>query len=239
LKLNSNLKHISLYFFSLISNTVICGQKVVANVPEKLRTLSENFKEAYTSDAYDYVEHISFWDRFKAWFIDFLVRWFDFNKANTVDVFQRLKLIFYFLVIAVVLYFIVKLILNKEVRWLFGKQTEAKKDIDLDEIKFIAEDDFKKLIIDAETIQDYRSAIKYYYLFLLKKMDKADQIKYDPQKTSHDYLLYLEGAKHYNTFSKAAYYYTYIWYGEFEINEKEYKTASSVFVELLKQFGNE
>lgn len=210
----------------------------VPNRPNKLRVLPGDFKYDYRGDAYDYIEHISFIDRLKAWFINVLSRWFSVGNSNISNTLQAIKFVFYFLIIAAVIYYLVKLIVNKEGRWLFSKKPENNKDIDFDEVQNIKEEDFKSLITGAENVSDYRSAIKYQYLFLLKKMDLAEVIAYDSQKTSHDYLLKLEGSSYYKDFSKSAYYYTYIWYGEFEIDNTSYKKASSSFVKLLNQFSN-
>jgi len=211
----------------------------IPDQPKQLRSLPDNFKENYNGQEFDYIEHISFLDRLKAWFIDLLSSWFDSGSRDAENIFQNIKYTFYFLVIGAVIYYVAKLIVNKEGRWLFSKNPENNNDIDLEEVQNIKEEDFKNLITEAEALNDYRSAIKYYYLFLLKKMDLAEVIKYDSQKTSHDYLLQLEGKPYYTNFSKSAYYYTYIWYGEFEIDMEGYRKASSSFVELLNQFNNE
>ena len=93
--------------------------------------------------------------------------------------------------------------------------------------------DFKKLITAAEENNDYREATKYQYFNLLKKLDTAGYIGFDFQKTTYDYQLELEDTKFNKTFNKAAYYYTYIWYGEFEVDYNEYQTTSNVYTQIL------
>ena len=95
------------------------------------------------------------------------------------------------------------------------------------------------MIQKAVSENDYRLAVKYHYFYLLRKLDAASIIKYDPQKTTYDYQLDLEGTKYNSVFSKAAYYYTYIWYGEFSIDANEYQTTSHVFTQLLKPLKDE
>jgi len=70
----------------------------------------------------------------------------------------------------------------------------------------------------------------------LKKLDQFDVINYDAQKTTFDYQIEVEGSQYAAGFSKATYYYTYIWYGEFIIDEAVYQKTSYVYDELLKQF---
>ena len=213
--------------------------KPIPESPENLRTLPVNFKDDYTGEKYNYTEHLSFLDRLKAWFIDFISSWFNLGSKNAYTTFQTLKFIFYLAIIIAVIYYLVKLLVNKEGRWLFGKNPETNQEINLEEVQNIKEADFKELIQNAEIEEDYRSAVKFYYLLVLKKMDIAEKINYDSQKTTHDYLLHLEGTNYHKPFSKIAYYFTYIWYGEFNIDKNEYHTATTTFVELLNQFNND
>lgn len=236
-KLNT---YIFTFFVSILFSLKHYSQSVqVPKAPEKLRKLPTDYQEKYQTNEFDYTEHISFLDRFKAKLFDLLSRWFSVGNKDVAQSFENLKLIFYFVVIIGAIYLIVKLLINKEGRWLFSRNPEKEPTVDFDEIKNIKEEDLKKLIFESENELNYRLAIKYYYLYLLKKMDEAVIISYDPQKTSHDYSLHLEGTTYYHNFSKCAYYYTYIWYGEFAINEVDYKKASSSFVKLLNQFNDE
>lgn len=207
--------------------------------PKSLRSLPIDFKESYNSKEYDYAEHVSFLDKLKAWFIDLLARSFNFGSSKAYTTFLYLKYLLLFLIVGAAIYYLVKSIINKEGRWLFGKKHQNTNAVDLDEVQNIKEEDFKKLITESENSENYRLAIKYQYLFLLKKMDRSEIISYDSQKTSHDYLLQLEGKPHYTNFSKSAYYFTYIWYGEFEIDATAYQKAASSFVTLQNQFNND
>lgn len=129
--------------------------------------------------------------------------------------------------------------MNDEIRWIFGKKKEQSSAIEFGIEENIQQADFKTLISNAESKNNYRLAIKYYFLFVLKKLDDKNLINYDPQKTAHDYQLELEETTYTSEFNKVAYYYTYIWYGEFEIDDKEYATTSTVYVQLLKHLGHE
>lgn len=208
--------------------------------PKSLRSLPVDFKESYNNKEYDYVQHISFWDKLKAWFLDLLTRSLNLGSSRAYTTFEYIKYVLLFLILGTAIYYLVKLIVNKEGRWLFGKKHQnSNNTVDLDEVQNIKEEDFKKLIAESENSGNYRLAIKYQYLFLLKKMDSSEIISYDSQKTSHDYLLQLEGKSYYTNFSKSAYYFTYIWYGEFEIDAIAYQKAASSFVTLQNQFNND
>lgn len=231
---------LTFYFICLFSLTNIVGQNMtLPNTPNEIRILPESFKDDYQSEVYNYNESVSLITKFKIWLLQKLSELFEVNNDDAFYVFDTIKYIFYFLVIALAVYLLAKMILGKEGRWLFKRN----KTNDIDPDYAIEEDiqsvNFDELIEKALKQNDYRLAIKYHYFYLLKKLDDAAIIKYDPQKTTYDYQLSLEGTKHNSIFSKAAYYYTYIWYGEFSIDADEYQTTSNVFTQLLKTIKDE
>lgn len=223
-----------LWVFFLSSNFCLLAQNTVeVIVPKEIRELPENFKEDYTSKKYDYTEHISWSSRIKAWFIDLLKDFLKVSSEKAGSIFYWLRVAFYAVVTLVAVYIIARLFLRKEGRWIFRKNPE---EINLDNA--IHEDiqsvNFKALIASAEAQKNYREAVKYSYFYMLKKLDEAKIINFDPQKTTYDYQLELDNTKFNTLFNKAAYYYTYIWYGEFTVDESEYQTTSNVFSKILK-----
>ncbi len=221
------------YFGALV--LTFAQDKVVPDAPDEVEVLSSSFKDGYTGAAFDYVETTSFLERLSNWFRDVISSLFNVQSQSASQIINVLKKIFWFAVILGVIYLIVKIILKKEIRWIFKRNKEKKQNLNFEIGENISEVDFNALISEAATNKDYRSAIRYYYLFLLKKLDQFNVIEYDPQKTSFDYQNEVQESKYNSDFSKATYYYTYIWYGEFAIDENEYKQTSSVFDELLKQ----
>lgn len=223
----------------LTGASFIFGQEdKVPNVPDEVRVLSSSFKEEYKSEAYNYVESISMWGKMRAWMIDKIASWFSVNDNSALHFFDNLEFLIYLLIIAGVVYIIVKMILNKEARWLFKRKKDDTNELSYEIGENIHEVNFDTLITEALKNKDYRLAVRYNYLLLLKKLDQFNIIKFDDQKTTYDYQIELEGTSHAPAFNKATYYYTYIWYGEFIIDEQEYNTAFSVYAQLLKQFKN-
>ena len=237
---NKRALHFILFVYSFfIGIPIVVGQEnTIPDTPEEVRSLSDSFKEEYQGTNYDYVESISWWDTFTAWLIDKISSWFSIENKGAADLLGNLKLIFYILVILGVVYIIVKMVLNKEGRWFFRRKKEETNELNYDIGENIHEVNFKVLIAEALQNKDYRLAVRYNYLLLLKKLDDFNVISYDSQKTAYDYQIALEGTPHSTGFNKATYYYTYIWYGEFSIDEEEYKTASSVYAQILKSFKN-
>lgn len=233
-----NKNHFLFVLWLLLSLVVSNAQEnEVPDLPEEVRVLPNTFKDNYTEKAYDYVESTSSLARLRSWLMDKISSWFRVESESAGNILKILQYIFWMLIILLVIYLVVKIILNKEIRWIFKRNKEETQSLNFEIGENIREVDFNTLISEAVTNQDYRSAIRYYYLFLLKKLDQFDVIDYDAQKTTYDYQTEVEGSKYASGFSKATYYYTYIWYGEFSIDEGEYKKTSYVYDELLKQFN--
>ena len=189
-------------------------------------------KEKYNDDAFQYevkVAEKGLWDRFTEWLSYWFKRLFGLsNKVsdNAVDI--TLKVIASIIVLYVI-YLIVKVTLNKEGQWIFGKST-TKKIINHDDIeRNLQHVDFEKLITSTLKSGNQRLAIRYYYLWLLKKMSEKNIIDWNPEKTNSDYWYEIENQTLKNDFSYLSYLYNYIWYGEFEITETSFESMKKTF----------
>jgi len=209
----------------------------IPDSPEEIRKLPDTYKENYTDSVYDYVETVSLWSRLRSWLFDRLASLFNVGEKGASTIAGIVELIFWVVIILVVIYIIVKFILKKEIRWIFKKRREKGNALSFEIHENIQETDFTALIANAVANKDFRMAIRYHYLFLLKKLDQFDFIDFNPQKTAFDYQMEVQDSKYTSAFDKATYYYTYIWYGEFMIDEKEYGTTSAVYERLVKQIG--
>lgn len=222
-------------FFTFSSNAHETGIKI-DSVPQNIRTINKDYKEKYLNDsAYDYSYEPSLLTRIKQWMISKIIEFFNTSDVDAMKIFRTIKLIFYVLILLGVIYILIKIFLNKEVRWIFKRKPDSGKTDYNNDIEQISAVDFKEMIEKAVSDENYRLAIRYYYLLLLKSLDKDSLIRYDVEKTNYDYQEELSGSPFSEDFKRASYYYSYIWYGEFLIGEEEYKATSSVFTKILKQ----
>jgi len=211
----------------------------IDSVPAKVRTISKDYKEKYIRNSdFDYTRSPSLLTRIKQWMISKIVEFFNTSDVDAAKIFRTIKITFYVIILLGVIYILVKLFLNKEMRWIFKKNPDSGKTEYKSIVEDISEVDFKELIDKAISNKNYRLAIRYYYLWLLKGLDKASLIQYDVEKTNYDYQEELSRTSFSEDFKRASYYYSYIWYGEFLIGEKEFNTTSAVFDKLLKQIRN-
>ncbi|MBA6154346.1 hypothetical protein [Gelidibacter maritimus] len=98
----------------------------------------------------------------------------------------------------------------------------------------ITQTDIKTLIKKAEQTEDYRLAIRYYYLLVLKQLTLKNFIKYEDDKTNAEYMNAIASRNFSKDFAYTSYIYDYTWYGEFALDKRQYDLAKNSFVQLIK-----
>lgn len=213
---------------------------------DKTQNLSPvSFDEAqlkdYKNDSdFDYSEvsgEKSWWSKFKRWIGNI---WDDFwhwllgdYKAKGILAFliENLKYIILFIIICFTVYLFIKL--NPAGEYHNDKET-GKVFLSEDE-KIIYTEDINQLIKEALENKQYRLAIRYSYLLVLRELKNKELIDYQFQKTNHDYLAEIESEQLNLQFKKITKWYDFVWYGDFAISESEYKIAEKEF----KAFKNQ
>ncbi|APY11683.1 hypothetical protein BWZ22_10730 [Seonamhaeicola sp. S2-3] len=198
----------------------------------------DDLNEVYTGEDYVYertIESSGWWTRFKQWLSDFFKDLFSITNegqaSKATDIAIKIAGVIIFLL---VIYFIFKAVINKEGTWVFGKSSD-KNIIPVTDIENnIHATDFKKLIENAEKENNYRLAIRYYYLWLLKQLTQAEIIEYDVEKTNSDYQNEITQNQIKKEFAYTSYLYNYIWYGEFNVSPTEFDQAKHAFTKFLK-----
>ena len=239
--------YIILFFFGISINanattpealTLVAPQDSIYIDTEPIEKRNfDDIKEKYSGDDFIYertVKNSGWWSRFKQWLSDFFKDLFDINSdAKASNITDVLLKIFYVVIFILVVFFIVKAIINKEGKWVFGKSSD-KGIIPVTDIESnIYEADFKTLISSAEKDNNYRLAIRYYYLWLLRSLSQAEIIEYDVEKTNSDYYYEITSDTLKKEFSYTSYLYNYIWYGEFDIDEHQFSKAKTAFTQFL------
>jgi hypothetical protein len=253
--LNKFLIIILFFFCSNIgaqdSLTVAKKQKIVFTEKDvvvdsgfiELKPFAKNFKTKYTDTAFIYefkTPEKNAWDRLKEWLANFFKNLFSFTNSksatNFVDI--LVKVIAISIVIAVI-YMIVKAIMNNEGQWIFGRNSD-KKIINYDEIeKNLHLVDFEKLIQKSLQSNEKRLTIRYYYLWMLKKMSEKQIIEWEVEKTNSDYLYEIKNESQKEDFAYLSYLYNNIWYGEFELDELTFDKTRNAFEKSIKNINNE
>lgn len=198
----------------------------------------ENLKEKYTDSDFNYVEKPTkvdrtAWDRFWDAVGRFFSNLFDFgNGTKALSGVEILMKVIAILIILFVVYLIVKIIINKEGSWIFGKS--AKK-ITVSEIteEDIHSLDFNTIITKVKNEKNYRLATRYYYLWLLKSFSDRNIIEWDIEKTNGDYINEISNAALKSEFQFLSYVYEYSWYGEFDLTLTDFEKTETAFLKLI------
>ena len=69
---------------------------------------------------------------------------------------------------------------------------------------------------------------------VLKNLANAEIIDYDVEKTNSDYQNEITQTDVKEKFNYTSYLYNYIWYGEFDVDDKQFNKAKSAFINFLK-----
>src|SRR5699024_5730378 len=115
------------------------------------------------------------------------------------------------------------------------KPAEKSKVLFSDEEEIIYQKDILKLIEKAKSQQNYRLAIRYYYLLILKTLKDQDLIQYQFEKTNQQYQQELKNTALAFQFNKITTLYDFIWYGNFQVNKNQFKEAEKEFENIQKQ----
>ncbi|WP_026729010.1 hypothetical protein [Flavobacterium denitrificans] len=206
------------------------------------KTFDKDFKEKYKSADFVYetkTPEKTFWDDFKEWLARVLSKIFTFsNPQASVNFVAILFKTLAVIVVIIVIFLIVKALINKEGQWIFGKNAQKRTIYYSDAEKNIHLLDFEKLIAENIESGQKRIAIRYYYLWLLKVMAQNNYIEWDIEKTNSDYLYEIQSPLHKEEFTYLSYLYNYIWYGEFDINEPIFLKAQNRFKTAIKTFSH-
>lgn len=169
------------------------------------------------------------WERIKEWF------WQKINDLfNTKSGAIGLIILKYVLIVTAIA-LIIMLLLKNNIRALFyGKSAGIP--IDFKEFdEDIHKINFNELISTAVSEKDYRRAVRLHFLKLLKELTDKSLITWKIDKTNNDYSIELSNSEYEKQFKELAISYEYIWYGNFILNELNFKTT----IEKFKQFERE
>jgi hypothetical protein len=235
-----------LFLFVLISGfltapNLLAKEKIVVLTQKELKTdksqlknkqFQVNFQAKYKSKEFQYevkVVESNFWDRLKEWIYNWLEKLFGLSRITSMKTIGIVVRVVAALIVLYVVYLIVKLLINKEGQWFIGKST-TKNIISYQDIeKDLTKVDFEKLINSTLKSGNKRLAIRYYYLWLLKKMAEKNHIDWNPEKTNSDYLYEIQNRDLKQRFGYASYLFNYIWYGGFDLEEIDFTSAQNTF----------
>lgn len=201
---------------------------------DDLSTYRNDSKYNYEEKSKTVDEGSNFLDEIWQWIIKQISRFFEWIvgvDAAPHYIAYFLKFIPYIL-LGILLFLIVWWVLKINIR----NQKKAEKNwntVNLtEEENIIKNKNIDLLIQEALDSQNYRLAVRYYYLLILKLLGEKEFIDWEPHKTNSDYLYEIEKPALKTPFAEITRSYDYIWYGDFTIDEIKYKKVAIAFDSL-------
>lgn len=214
---------------------------VILQTPDNIRTFDDDFRDRYDGNKYNYegTEIVTKTQPGSGNYEDYKKEELKRKERNNSDSlsinFGPFAWIFY-IAIALAVIFLAYILLNEGGTGLFkvsrNKSINSYEDITAENIENA---DIHSLIKNAENDNDYRLAIRYYYLLVLKTLSLKNHIKFEDDKTNNEYLSEVSSKPFSKDFAYTSYLYNYIWYGEFPLNTDKYNKAKSNFSSFLNQ----
>jgi len=175
------------------------------------------------------------WNWFKRTVKKILSYIFD-DISPAIGILKILLRVLPYIIAGLVLFLIIKFFLKVNSRNILEGKT-AKSIVTIsDEEELINDKDLPKLIQDAIQNRNYKLAIRYYYLLLLKNLSEKELISWQQEKTNEDYIKEIASNNRLNTdFKNLTYLYDYVWYGEFLIDEEKFLQAEANFKKVISK----
>ena len=214
--------------------------------PLEIKKIDKKYLELYTNNPdfdYDYEimkQDISWWQDFKTWLNNIFQKLFTwiFGIGKAVGYLAILFKIIPYILLLLLLFLLIKFFLNVNSRSILqSKKNQALVSLSEEE-RIIKNDDIQQLIQKALTDENYRLAVRYYYLYILQLMSEKELITWELQKTNDDYLNEIKKQDLKQDFTKITRLYDYIWYGNFDIDEAKYSRAETAFLSLQRMVNN-
>lgn len=212
---------------SSISHTSYAGVTIPLDTipPYEIRSFdSLALAENRASDKYDYSiqrgEGNTLWDRIKSWLQNVLGILFSNSATGTF-----IEIVLYVLAIAAIVYALLKFSG-------IGIPSLIRKPSEQISYQVVEEDihaiDFESEIDDALEHNNYRLALRLYYLWTLKILSDSRFINWQVGKTNGDYYYEISSLSVKDSFRKLSRLFEYGWYGGFKLNKPNIEEARSL-----------
>lgn len=194
----------------------------------------EQIAEFQKDEAFDYVQEEvqeNWWTRFKNWIGNIWNQFWNWllGSYEADGILAFLIRILPYLVLAAVLGFVVWLFIKLDPAGSMLKEPQKPSVLLSEDEKIIQREDISELIQNALKTKNYRLAVRYYYLLILRKLRENELIEYQFQKTNEEYLTEIKPAVLNEQFKNITRIYDFIWYGDFPVTETEFKKAEIAF----------
>ncbi len=135
--------------------------------------------------------------------------------------------------IGILAVYLIRLIFSSGFDWPFGRKKAGDPEQLEDALDVKGNDDLSVAIRKAVSEGNFRLAVRYWYIHLLRFSDRSEIISYHPEKTNSDYVREIANPDYRAKFAELSRIYDFVWYGEIPIAEGEYRHIANRFDNMV------
>ena len=136
--------------------------------------------------------------------------------------------------LAFILFIIIKMFLKVKLNSIVSTKSNLGTVNFYEDEHIIQNEDISALINKAISNENYRLAVRYYYLLILKSLTEKQLISWEIQKTNDDYSKEIGVPDLRTPFDKLTTLYDFVWYGNFDVELSRFSKIENDF----QQFNN-
>jgi hypothetical protein len=136
----------------------------------------------------------------------------------------------YIVIIGVIIFIIYKLVLNYS-----GNEEGKAVELNFDEVppSEIPKTELERRLEEALSKEDYREAVRIYFIFIIKDLSSKNWISWERKKTNMSYLMEMRNKPQFNLFNETVSIYDIVWYGNYTITRSNFNEVEPKFKKLL------
>lgn len=174
---------------------------------------------------------MSFWQLLQLWL------WQQVQKMGWEDTYPLLKKLALGALVCLGLWLLIRQLFGAHLRGLFYHDKSKPILQFADEEEHIESIDFGLRIQQAVAQEDYRSAVRLYYLRALQTLADQDLIYWKVDKTNQDYVRELGASPLRPSFAEITRHFEYIWYGDVSLEESAFGRTENFFHQFEREIA--
>ena len=103
----------------------------------------------------------------------------------------------------------------------------------------IPKSELELLLEKALANNDFRGAIRLYFIFIIKDLSEKEWIRWEKKKTNFSYLIEMRSRPQYELFNEAVSIYELVWYGNYNVEKEDFDSLEPQFKNLLNSLNSE
>ena len=97
--------------------------------------------------------------------------------------------------------------------------------------------ELQRLLQEAISKNNFRGAVRIYFIFIVRDLAAKKWIKWEKEKTNFQYLREMSGKNEFEDFNTSVNYFEIIWYGKREIDAEMFERVKPSFTLFLDKLG--